>query len=202
MQNVKKKWFETWGEERAQNAFLKGLVLFGILVVAAETAAITVLALKPPLIVAVGEKGSEIMKVTKSPKEQIENEIVRIVRSYAANRYDWNYASIEASFKAASKYVAPEFMKKFEEETSEQVQFAREKRLAQKLYVADIKISQGKGEALVTGDRIIAIDNMHAASPLTLSIKYEIGRRSEENPEGVYVTGEKVGPSGPEGGGK
>ncbi len=202
MQNPKKTWFETWGEERAQNSFLKGLVLFGTLVIAAETAAVTILTLRPPLIVAVGDRGSEVMKVSLSPKDYREGEITSIIKAYIASRYNWNHASIEESFKAASKYIAPEFSKKFQEESSEQVKFAREKRLTQKLYISDIRLFPEKSEAIITGDRIIAVDNMRAASPITVEIKYEVQKRTENNPEGIYVTGEKLEPLGSEGGGK
>ena len=202
IKNVRKTWFETWGEEAAQNTFLKGLLLFCTVILTAETALITVFTLKKPALFAIGEKTSDALKITPPTNEVILKEIERTLKSFAAGRFTWDYQTIEDSFKKLVPYIEEDFVKKFQSATSEEIKFAREKRIAQRFFINDVNLNKDEGKAILSGDRIISVDGLRAVAPLTLEITFTLSKRTPENPEGVYIMGEKIITNGAGGGGK
>ena len=55
----------------------------------------------------------------------------------------------------------------------------------------DIKIDTKALTARIFMDRILSIDGLRAATLLTLDVNFEYGPRTEANPQGLYITGEK-----------
>ncbi len=202
IKNARKTWFETWGEEAAQNTFLKGLLLFCTVILTAETALITIFTLRKPAIFAIGEGASDALKVTPPTSEVILKETERTLKSYVAGRFTWDYQTIEDSFKKLIPYIEEDFIKKFQSAAAEEIKFARKKRMTQRFFINDVNLNKDEGKAVILGDRIISVDGLRAVAPLTLEITFALSKRTPENPEGVYVTGEKIISNGVGGGGK
>ena len=193
IRNVKRQYFEAWGTEEAQNVILKWFSLFLIGIILIETGVIAYVATRDPKVIAIGEQKSQVLIVKKPRKEILEDELDRTVRNYAITHYSWDYSTIEAAHKEASKHIAEKFKKSFFKTNDEQVRYVKEKKVSQRVYVSDsIKIDPKNLNARVRLDRIYSIDGLVGSSPFALDIKFEYGPRTEDNPEGVYIFDEKL----------
>lgn len=195
---TKNAWFEVWGNEVAQNQILKFLLLLSGGVIATLAAAVTVLALKSPPIFAVSALESGQLHSGKLPKEYLENEAKRIVAAYLKGRHNWEANTIRTSIGTASRFVDDSFRKSFLQANETQIRIAQEKKISQKFYVSKIEPDLVKGTATVVGDRILSIDGFRAVSPLTFHLTFRHGTRTEQNPEGVYITSEQLVETGKE----
>ena len=174
IRNVKRAWFEVWGTEEAQNRFLK--VLLGYFFALSCVLSIVVL----------------ILTITPPPADLLEAEVRRAVQGYVSAHHNWEWGKIDEAFQAASRFVHPDFTKKFLAANEAQARVAKEKRVSQRFYVSSARFDQKAKTGTVSGDRILLVEGLRAANPLTLEIEYDFGPRTEANPEGVYITGEKL----------
>lgn len=55
-----------------------------------------------------------------------------------------------------------------------------------------MQINLGKKQALVTGDRILILNKLRATQVIKFIIYYEFGKRTMQNPEGVFITKETL----------
>jgi hypothetical protein len=78
---------------------------------------------------------------------------------------------------------------------------AKEKKVSQRFYISESKFDLKAKAVTVSGDRILVVEGLRATSPLVIQVEYDFGPRTEENPEGVYIVGEKL-VSAQEGGGR
>ena len=46
--------------------------------------------------------------------------------------------------------------------------------------------------AQLSGDRILVVDGLRATNPMALEIGFRLNSRTTSNPEGIYVTSEKL----------
>ena len=69
--------------------------------------------------------------------------------------------------------------------------FSLEKQVSQRIYVSSIKVNLENSSAIITGDRITAIQGMKAAGDLKLQLNFENGARTIDNPWGIYITKER-----------
>ena len=192
IRNIKRTWFEVWGEAQAQNQILKGLVAFFLVTLSIQSAALVVLALRKPILIAVTEEKSQVLSVTPPGEKLLELEIRRAVSGYVKSHYNWDYAQVDAAFQQAAHYVAPEFYKKFIEANSQQIKIAKEKKVSQRFYFSEPVVVIASKHVKVDGNRILLVEGLRAASPLTIDVEFDYGARSALNPEGIYVTGEKL----------
>ena len=192
IRNIKRTWFEVWGTEEAQNRFLKAILVFFVTLCCTQSTALVVLALRKPSIIAVSASESRILTITPPKPELLESEVLRAVTGYIHAHYNWEWAKIDESFNKAAKYVSPEFSKKFLDANQEQIRVAREKKVSQRFYLVDTKSDIKAKSVKVTGDRILLVEGLRASNPLSVEVQFDYGARTEENPEGIYVTGEKL----------
>ena len=193
MNRLKQKYFEIWADEEAQNLILKWFLVFTLLVIVAETAALLALSLRKPILFAVSDSESKLLSVTPPKAELLRRELGRTIIAYVESHYNWDFSTIEKSHEAASRYVAENFRKQFLSSNGEQVKLAKEKKITQRIYLAaPPAIDLEKKTATVTVDRIFSVEGIKATAPLTLAIGYGFGPRTEENPEGVYITDERL----------
>ena len=82
-------------------------------------------------------------------------------------------------------------MKAFLAANAEQIKVAQEKKLKEVIYISDIRIDPQAMTARVLIDRILIVDSLRATTPWILDITFEYGPRSDRDPEGIYITGEK-----------
>jgi hypothetical protein len=192
IRDIRRKYFEVWGNEEAQNVFLKGILAALTTLFIIQSFVLSFLALRKPVLVAVGKSETQVFSVTPPPDELLSEELKRIVRRYAEIHYSWSSITINKAHEEAARYVAPEFVKAFKAANLEQIKIVQEKKLCQKVYVSEIFVDPPKLGARITMDRILTIEGLRAVSALTLDITFEYGSRTATNPEGIYITSEKV----------
>lgn len=193
IKNIKRRYFEIWGDEEAQNVFLKGALFVISALFIAQSTALIVISLRKPILVAVGQKESKVFSMETPPEELLIQELRRQVRRYVETHYNWDAATIERAHEEAARYVSEKFVKAFRNANAEQVRMAKEKHVSQKVYVSgEITIDAKAMTARVPLDRILVLEGLRASMPLTLDVSFESGPRTEKNPEGVYITSERV----------
>jgi hypothetical protein len=192
IQRSKQAWFEVWGNEVAQNRFLKYLVVVLSAVSAVFAIALTLVALRPPQVFAVSSVESGALRAAPVPKEYLEAEAKRVVTEYLQKRHSWEPRSVQASIGKASRFVDESFRKAFLQANDSQIRIAIEKKITQKFYVSAISVDLEKGTSSVSGDRLLTVDGFRAVNTLSFELKLRFGERTETNPEGVYITAEQL----------
>lgn len=120
-----------------------------------------------------------------------EDEIARAVREYIDRRYNWTSRDVENRLSAAQAFILPAQRADFRAGVRNVIQFASEKPTARRVYPAKVKVDLERKVAVLTGDRIVVIQGLWAANELKMSLSFESGPRTVENPWGIYVTKEK-----------
>lgn len=192
IRNIQRTWFEIWGTETAQNQFLKGLLAFFMVIFGIETAALVTLAMRRPLVLGLSSDQTKVLVVEPPKQELLEAEIKRTTKGYLEAHYHWTFSTIEENFKIASKHVAPQFEKAFLAANQEQLKFAKEKKLSQRFFVSETKLDLKTKRVTVEAERILVVEGLRAANLTTIEVQFDYGARTETNPEGIYVTSEKL----------
>lgn len=193
MNRWKQKYFEIWADEEAQNLILKWFLVFSLLVIVIQTVALVTLSLRKPVLFAVGDTETKILNFTPPKPELLRKELERTLSGYVEAHYNWDFESIEKAHEMASRYVAENFRKVFISANAEQVKLAKERKVSQRVYLTGVPaIDLDKKTATVTVDRIFSVEGLKATSPLTLAIGFGYGARTPDNPEGIYITDEKL----------
>lgn len=107
-------------------------------------------------------------------------------------RHSWEWQNIESKSKESANLVAPEFKDKFMVSYQEQIRLAKEKQVSQKIFPEEPQVDLKNKTATIVTERILIVNGMRASQPLTFEIGFEFGDRTEGNPEGIYITSEKV----------
>jgi hypothetical protein len=178
------------GELTHSNQFLK---LFSLI-----TLFITIMALmvafssqnKVPLVVPLAQDGTEIERMNVFPKA--EDQIEAATRRYLDLRYHWDPKNVQAKFQSAQKFILPSSMKAFLTSTAPIMKFSTEKQVSQKVYPdSNIHVDLNSKTISITGDRLTDIQGLKAVGNLKLTLFFENGPRTPENPWGVYIVKEK-----------
>jgi hypothetical protein len=195
LRKVTRRYFEIWGNEEAQNAFLKLILSILALLFIVQSIALSILTLRKPVLIAVGEKETRILTLPPPNDTLLEEELRRLVRQYVEAHYNWDDTTIEKAHENAARYVSDKYIKVFMAANADQVKTVREKNVSERVYLSGkIEIDRDHLVARVPMDRVFSVDGIRATSPLTLDVQFESGPRTTQNPEGVYITGEKVVP--------
>jgi hypothetical protein len=141
-----------------------------------------------PVILTLTPEG-KILEKTKMPKA--EDLIREGINRYLEKRYTWVPSDVQKKLADSSFFVSPTSQKAFGEAMANIIHFSLEKQVAQKVYPSNIEINLKDGTALVTGDRVTAIQGLKAAGNLKLQLSFESGPRTKGNPWGIYITKEK-----------
>jgi len=193
MNKLKRKYFEIWADEEAQNLILKWILIFALVIILVETATLTVLALRRPTLVAIGDTETRLLTLSPPKPELLRSELERMLKLYVEAHYNWDFTTIEKAHENAARYVADQFRKSFIASNAEQVKLAKERKVVQHVYVSGpVLIDVDKMMAKITLDRIFSVEGIKATAPLTLEIGFDYGPRTAANPEGIYVTSEKL----------
>lgn len=170
------------------NQFLKVFSLTLLVLLLISLFVIAAMGLKEPTIITLnhdGSKGSISHEVTMDAQLSI------AIKSYLEKRYTWNDKDVGKKLKEAEDFISPQALKAFQDAVSQISKFAAEKVVTQKLYPEQIKIDVNKGTAFITGERITSIQGLKAVGDLRLELTFEGGRRTKENPWGVYILKER-----------
>lgn len=193
IRSIRRRYFEVWGSEEAQNVFLKGILCGLATLFAIQSVGMVILVTRKPTLIAVGANETRVFDPAPPGPELLAQELRRLVRQYVETHYNWDDSTIERSHAEAARYVSPSFVKSFMAANAEQVKLAKEKRIAERVYVSgEILVDPKALAARVPMDRIFSVNGIRATSPLTLDLTFEYGPRTEQNPEGIYITGEKA----------
>lgn len=186
-----RRYFEIWGSEEAQNALLKLLLGLLSLLFLVETLALTALSLRKPTLIAVGEKGTEVLTISPPTDALLESEVKRSLVKYVESHYTWDASTIDQAVESASRYVSAGFLKAFQAANTDLIATVKAKKIAEKAYLSgEVLIDSKRSVARISLDRIFTVGGVRATSPLLLEIHFERGARSEHNPEGIYITDE------------
>jgi hypothetical protein len=159
IKKIRRTYFEIWGDEEAQNAILKGLLLgLGVLFII-QSVALVVISLRKPIFIALGNEETKIFQVTPPSKELLTQELKRTVKAYVETHYNWDSSTVEQAHEKAATYVSEKFVKAFVSANAEQVKIAKDKKLKEVVYVSDpIQVDLSILTAHVKLDRILIID--------------------------------------------
>ncbi len=191
--HIHKKYFEIWADEQSQNLILKYFLLFTIIIISFLATSIIILSNKNPLIVSVDKNRSKVISVSKESKLFIKEEIKRAISLFINIKQNFNYKTIDKNLYISSKFILPEKKKEFLMANNNHQKIVKKKKIIQKFYISSpILIDIKNRQAKVAGDRILIVDGLRATKPMTFKINYQFGKRTEHNPEGVYITSEEL----------
>jgi hypothetical protein len=194
IRKIQRHWFEVWGQEEAQNRFLKYLLLVTASLIGVLLTTVCILSLKKTPVVFVDPETSAIFFPTEPDSKTLEHELIRILKQYLMRRHNWDWTTIETKAKEAGSYVAPEFREKYLLATQEQITLAKEKQVTQKLFPEEPVINQKEKKAVVQAERILIVSGIRASQQMIFELGFSFGERTQINPEGVYITSEKLNP--------
>jgi hypothetical protein len=197
MNPLRQKYYEIWGNEQAQNSVLKGLLVgFGLLILI-QTVALVFLSLRKPVLIALNSEETRVLSVRPPSEELLKQELKRTLTDYLQAHYTWNSKTVEASHLKASHYVSDRFTQSFIHANAEQVRVAKEKNLEERIYISNMDVDSKTLSARAFIDRILIVHSdaqpggLRATQTWTLDVSFEYGPRTEQNSEGIYVTGER-----------
>ena len=192
IRDIRRKYYEVWGDEEAQNALLKGLLVGLSTLFILQSLFLCILALRKPVLIAVGTSQTQVLESIPPSEELLALELKRVVKNYLEAHYHWDPSTIEAAHQSASRYISEDHIKAFRDANAEQVKLAKEKKLSQKVYISDLQVDAKALSIRATLDRILIVEGLRATSSLILEIRFEYGPRTPTNPEGIYITEEKA----------
>lgn len=179
----------TVGELMHSNQFLKFNVVAAYILVIFTVALLFVEISKPPVFLALSPTALPFEAATPPKPEE---EIARAIRSYISLRYRWDHKTVGDRLRQAEAFIPANSKKAFQSASAQIVKFAQEKNVLQRVYPTDaMVVDLVKKTALVTGDRITAMQSLKAAADLKLVLEFEMGVRTRENPWGVYFVKER-----------
>lgn len=177
-----------WGDLAFQNRWLRVIVMAALAVATISTATSAVLLRRKPVIVTLDQCGSVSLPGEPAP---IEVEVEKAVRRYVDLRYSWKPENQAAILNSAKDFVAPQSLKAFEKTASELVTFSKGKNVSQRVYVTSTAVDAKASRIQVAADRFTEIQGLKAATALRVTLTYQTGPRTYENPWGIYVVKEE-----------
>jgi hypothetical protein len=192
IRKIQRHWFEVWGQEEAQNRFLKYLLLVMSGLVGILLVTVCCLALRNTPVLVLDPETSLILFPKAPDGKALERELIRLLKKYLTIRHNWDPVTIEDQSKKASFFVASEFREKYLLSSQEQIRLSKEKQVAQRLFTDDPDIDIKNKKATVRAERILIINGIRASQPMLFELSFDYGERTANNPEGIYITGEKL----------
>ncbi len=177
------------GELLHSNQFLKffSLVSLGMAILSVVT--VLVVSNKAPTVLTLASGGDAVERVEVFPKA--EDQIEAAVKRYLSLRYVWNAKTVQDQINRAKAFVPKESLKAYQAATSLIVKFSTDKQVTQKVFPDPMTVDLAGRSVSITGDRLTEIQGLKAAGALKLTLFFEGGPRTPENPWGVYIVKEK-----------
>ena len=144
---------------------------------------------KAPTVIPLSPNGSVIEKANTLPKPQ--DEVEAAVKRYVSLRYWWEPKTVQPQLKLAQNFIGKDATKAYEAAIAPIVKFSTEKEVSQRVYPLKPVVDFEHKAVYVTGDRVTEIQGLKAAGSLKLTLFFDQGPRTPENPWGVYITKEK-----------
>lgn len=171
------------------NQFLKLFSIYALVLSIITTTAVVYLSSRDPIVITLDSDGKKVPKVRPS----FENMVKECVKSYLEVRYNWSPQTIKSNLNKAESFIYHNALKSYQGSIAKVLKFSVERNVSQILYTDNITIDLNRKVAIVTGNRITAIQGLRAVGAFKLELTFESGTHSINNPWGVYVTQEKEG---------
>jgi hypothetical protein len=176
------------GELVHSNQFLKVFSIAALVLLFMVLGIIMAIVTKEPMVITLGPDGKAIER-TILPKA--EDQIREGIKRYLEKRYQWEPENVIKKLKESEEFITPKALKAFQGAVSNVAKFSTEKIVSQKVYADKIEINLKNQTALITGDRVTAIQGLKAAGNLKLELTFENGPRTSNNPWGIYISKER-----------
>ena len=164
-----------WADIASQNATLKIATICLSLAIFSTAILATYIGLKDPLVIDRACNSVVAQVANAANQRPNENELEQFLKEALAMRFSTN---VEPDLN----YLTVTLVKA---RLAEQEDYAR-KRISQNMVVQSVKVA---GEtALVEADRIVAVDKLRSAFPVTFLAKVASTKRSAANPYGLVLT--------------
>ncbi len=176
------------GQLLHSNQFLKVFSLSALIHLFMVLCVILVMATKEPMVITLGPDGKAVERISP-PKA--EDQIREGIKKYLEKRYQWEPENVMKKLKESESFITGQSLKAFRGAVLNVAKFSTDKQVSQKVYPNTIVVNLEKNTALITGDRVTAIQGLKAAGNLKLELTFESGPRTEMNPWGIYISKER-----------
>jgi len=141
-----------------------------------------------PLVITLSPNGNTLDRVEK-PKAQ--DEIITAIKYYLEFRYNWNPKEVTTNLRWSERFIEKNSLKAFQDAVANVAKFSTEKQVSQKVYPNKFDVNLENNTIVILGDRITEIQGLKAAGNLKLELTFESGKRTYDNPWGIYITKER-----------
>lgn len=176
------------GELTHSIQFLKLFSLSALAVSVLLTLTLSFLVGRPPLVLTLAPNATPLERVG-APK--VEDQIRAAITRYTGIRYGWEPETVVSRLKDAQAFILPKNLRVFQGALSEVSRFSVDRQVSQRVYPVDIKVDLESKTALVVGDRVTSIQGLKAAGDLKVTLSFDAGPHTKENPWGIYFTKER-----------
>lgn len=145
--------------------------------------------LRRPIVLPLSYTGEKLKPLEGEPWSA--HFVEEAIREYLDYRYSWSPADQAKHLSIAKLFISSGSISAFEKIAKELLQFSKDKRVSQRVYVTDMDVDMKQNVAHVIADRFNEIQGLKAASILNVKIYFERGKTSLENPWGLSVTKEE-----------
>jgi hypothetical protein len=177
-----------WGDLAFQNNWLRLGMTLCLTITALSLCTSVVLIRRKPQIVALDQCANVAVLADAPP---LEAEVDKAVRKYAELRYSWGADTQVTHLSRAKSFVAPQSLKSFDKTITDLQTFSKGKNIAQRVYPSAVNVDTKGNRVQIIGDRFTEIQGLKAATILRVTLTYQTGPRTLENPWGIYVIKEE-----------
>jgi len=176
------------GDLAFQNQWLRYGMILCLAVTALTLCAATTSMRRGPHIVALDQCGA-VAGLAEAPP--IEAEVDKAARKYVELRYTWGPENLTVHLARAKAFVASQSLRAFEKTIADLQTFAKGKTIGQRIYPTAVNVDVKASRVQLIGDRFTEIQGLKAATILRVTLTYQAGPRTLENPWGIYVVKEE-----------
>lgn len=177
-----------WGDLAYQNHWMRKIALAALVVGALSLTGVIALLNRKPLVVMLDAQANVIRPGSQN---SIETELEKMAHRYLEFRYIWEVGNQADQLMRAKSFIASQSLKAFEKTAAVLVAFSKGKNVSQRIYPTKILVNSKESKIEVVADRITEIQGLKAATLLRVSLYFQSGPRTAENPWGVYVIKEE-----------
>lgn len=142
---------------------------------------------RKPIIITLNAH-AQVMETASTPS--LEDGAEQAARKYLALRYGWAPETLGANLARAKAFIASQSLNAFQKTMGELQTFSKGKNITQRVYPTSIQVDAKKSQVRITADRFTEIQGLKAATLLRVTLTYQTGPASVENPWGIYVVKE------------
>lgn len=186
--SIKAGFPEVLGNLSFQNRWLRLGMMFCLIITALSLCTSAALIRRKPTIIALDQCGNVKLLINLPP---IEVQAEQAARKYVSFRYIWSPETQASNLAQAKGFVAPQSLKAFEKTITDLQTFSKGKGVSQRVYPTSVSVDAKSNRIQVTGDRFTEIQGLKAATTLHVTLTYQSGTKTLDNPWGIYFVKEE-----------